>query len=68
MLVIKRDGSAEGLDLEKIHKVLSWACVRRVIIYCSLTIWCVSEKSSCFRQFFNCATIVHIFSVLFPIN
>lgn len=26
MLVIKRDGSAEGLDLEKIHKVLSWAC------------------------------------------
>lgn len=26
MLVIKRDGSSEPLDLEKIHKVLSWAC------------------------------------------
>jgi ribonucleoside-diphosphate reductase alpha chain len=26
MLVIKRDGSSEALDLEKIHKVLSWAC------------------------------------------
>lgn len=26
MLVIKRDGSTEALDLEKIHKVLSWAC------------------------------------------
>lgn len=24
--VIKRDGSTEGLDLEKIHKVLGWAC------------------------------------------
>lgn len=26
MLVIKRDGTTEELDLEKIHKVLSWAC------------------------------------------
>lgn len=26
MVVIKRDGTSEDLNLEKIHKVLSWAC------------------------------------------